>query len=138
MKWCDFTSWLFHPWTKLNGLTILFDHSNETSFAVLLFVCATDTSLFVRLQNTTKILVLGPHLCSRIWVCTMIGLLKKPLLICQSDWTEIWNAFLVIHLVRWGPRTTISALLPTHLHLWHRLCFCIGLFIMLHKVVLAF
>ena len=82
MKWRDFTFWCFHHWAKLNGLTILFDHPNETSFALLLFACATDGTkrLVIRLahlQNSAKILVLGLHLCSRIWVCIMIGLLKK-------------------------------------------------------------
>ena len=47
---------------------------------------------YVRLRNSAEILVLGPHLCTRIWVCTMIGLLKRPLLICQSGWEEIRNA----------------------------------------------
>ena len=84
MKWGDFSSWLFHHWAKLNGLTILFDHSNETSFAVLLFPSATDGTkrLIIHLaylQNSTKILVLGPHLCTRIWVCAIIGLLKKAI-----------------------------------------------------------
>ena len=84
MKWCDFTSWLFHHWAKLNGLTILFDHSNETSFAVLLFACATDGTKrlvihLAHLQNSAKILVLGPHLCCRIWICIVIGLLKKAI-----------------------------------------------------------
>ena len=38
---------------------------------------------------------LGSHLCTRIWVYVMIGLLKKTLLICQSGWREfvesIWG-----------------------------------------------
>ena len=33
----------------------------------------------VRLRNSAKILALGPHLCTRIWVRTMIGLLKKAI-----------------------------------------------------------
>ena len=33
--------------------------------------------------------ILGLHLCTRIWVRAMIGLLKKPLLIWQSGWQEI-------------------------------------------------
>ena len=33
----------------------------------------------VRLHNSSEILVLGPHLCTSICVCAMIGLLKKPL-----------------------------------------------------------
>ena len=53
--------------------------------------------------NSTEILVLAPHLCTRIWVGTMISLLKKPLPICQSGWRELQNAFLVIHWVARGP-----------------------------------
>ena len=45
---------------------------------------------------------LGLHLCTRIWVCVMIGFLKKPLSICQSGWKEIWHALPVIRCVRWG------------------------------------
>ena len=54
---------------------------------------------------------LGLHLCTRIWVRAMIGLLKKPLSICQSRWKEIWNPLPVIRWVRWGAKTRISALL---------------------------
>ena len=36
---------------------------------------------------------------------------KKPLSICQSGWRKIWNAFPVIHWLRWGPRTRKLALL---------------------------
>ena len=39
----------------------------------------------VRLRKSAKILALGPHLCTRISLRTMTGLLKKKLLsICQS------------------------------------------------------
>ena len=38
----------------------------------------------------------------------------------------------------WGLGTRISVLLPTHLRLQQRLCFCMVLFITLHKVVLTF
>ena len=34
----------------------------------------------------------APHLYTKNWVLSMIGLLKKPLSICQSGWKEIWNA----------------------------------------------
>ena len=54
---------------------------------------------------------LGLHLCTRIWVRAMIGLLKKPLSICQSRRKEIWNPLPVIRWVRWGAKTRISALL---------------------------
>ena len=47
-----------------------------------------------------KIIVLGTHLCTRIWVRAMIGLLKKPLLICQSGWREIRNRLPAICWVR--------------------------------------
>jgi len=66
---------------------------------------------WVRLQNITEILDLGPHLCTRTWLRAMIGLLKKPLWICKSRRKEIQNAIPVIGWVRWGPRTRISALL---------------------------
>ena len=38
-------------------------------------------------------------------VRVMIGLLKRPLSICQSGWKEIRNALPVIRWVRWVPRT---------------------------------
>ena len=44
-------------------------------------------------------------------VHAMIGLLKKPLSICQSDWRKTRSVFPVILRVRWGPRTRITALL---------------------------
>ena len=31
----------------------------------------------------------GPHLCTRTWIRTVIGLLKIPFLICQSGSKEI-------------------------------------------------
>ena len=65
----------------------------------------------VHLWNSAKILFLGPHVCTRIWVCAIIGLLKKPWSICQSGWRGIWNVFLVICWVHWGPRTRILVLL---------------------------
>ena len=43
-------------------------------------------SCWVRLRNSAEILVLGPHLCTRILVRAMIGLLKKPLSICPTRW----------------------------------------------------
>ena len=56
----------------------------------------------------------GPHLCTRIWVRAMIGLLKVPLSICQSGWKETGNALLAKRLFRCGPRTRISALFRRH------------------------
>ena len=35
----------------------------------------------------------SPPVHLTIWVHTMIGLLKKPLSICQSGWKEIWTHF---------------------------------------------
>ena len=58
--------------------------------------CATNEPkllVFVHLWNNAKTLVLGPHLCTRIWVCAMIGLLKMPLLTNQPNWREIWDEF---------------------------------------------
>ena len=46
---------------------------------------------------------LSLHLCTRNRVCAMIGLLKKPLSICQSTRKQIWNALPVIFWVLWGP-----------------------------------
>ena len=46
--------------------------------------------------NSAEILVLGPLLCTRIWVLATIGLLEKPLSNCQSGQREIQNAVLVI------------------------------------------
>ena len=66
---------------------------------------------WVRLRNSAGIRDLGPHVCTRIWLRAMIGLLKKPLWICKSRWKEIQNAIPVIGWVCWGPRTRISALL---------------------------
>ena len=54
---------------------------------LLLLACATD-----QLNST------------RIWVRAMIGVLKMPLLICQSGWREMRNVFPVVHWVRWGAR----------------------------------
>ena len=45
------------------------------------------------MRNSAGILVLGPHLCTRIRVRATIGLLKMPLLICQARWREGRNAF---------------------------------------------
>ena len=104
--------------------------------AVLLFACATDGTkrLVIRLahlQNSAKILVLDLYLCSRIWVCIMIGLLKKAIV-------DLPIRLKGNSKLSWGLGTRISVFLPTHLRLQHRLCFCISLFIMLHKVVLTF
>ena len=55
------------------------------------------------LVNSVCETALGLHLCTRIWVRAMIGLLKKPLSICQSRRKEIWNALPVILWVLWGP-----------------------------------
>ena len=57
-----------------------------------------------------KIAVLDPHVYSRTWACTMIGLFKGQLLISQSGWKEIQNAFPVIRWVRWGLSTRILPL----------------------------
>ena len=52
-----------------------------------------ESKLWLTLRNSAEILVLGPHLSTRIWVRAMISLLKKPLLICQSEWKEIQITF---------------------------------------------
>ena len=80
-------------------------------FIVTRPVACTTNGVKVHLQNSAKIPVLGPHLCNRIWVWALIGLLIKPLLIGQSGWKESQNAFPVIRLSHWWPRTRTSALL---------------------------
>ena len=105
-------------------------------FPGLLFACSTDGTkrLVIRLahlQNSAKILVLDLHLCSGIWVCIMIGLLKKAIV-------DLPIRLKGNSKLSWGLGTRISVFLPTHLRLQHRLCFCISLFIMLHKVVVTF
>ena len=71
----------------------------------------THLSVFT-LENSAKIIVLPPTpQCTRIWVRAMIGLLKKPLSICQSGCRLKGNSKrTVIRWVRWRPRTRISAL----------------------------
>ena len=53
-------------------------------------------------QNNAEIFVLGPHLCSKIWVRAMFGL---------SSGQSIRNALPRIRWIHWWPRTRISALL---------------------------
>ena len=65
----------------------------------------------VHMRNSAGILVLGPNLCTRIWVRAMTGLLKKPLSFCESGWKDFRNVRPITRWVRWGPRTRISALL---------------------------
>ena len=52
-------------------------------------------------------LVLSLCLCTRLWVRTMISMLKKPLSICKSGWKENWNAMV-------SSRTRILTLLCRH------------------------
>jgi len=72
----------------------------------------------------TEILVVGPHLCTRIWLCTMIGLLTKPSSMCQSGWREIRNSLVNLSGIRrdrWGTdqgRSKISALLRRRTTQW--------------------
>ena len=53
-------------------------------------------------KTALKSFFLAPHLCTRILIDTMTGLLKKSLLTCQSGWREIQNTFLVISWVCMG------------------------------------
>ena len=70
---------------------------------------------------------LGLHLCTRIWVRVMIGLLKKPLSICQSGWKEILKRTSCHSLSPLGGlnKDTGAALqtllTEVKLHLWRRL-----------------
>ena len=57
----------------------------------------------VRLRDSAEIIVLGPYLCTQIWVRAIISLFKMPLSICQSRRKEIRNALAVIRWVRWVP-----------------------------------
>ena len=70
-------------------------------------------SLFVKQRRNP---CCGSPVCIRIWVGFMIGLLKRPLSICQPGWKEIRNALLVIRWVRWEFRTRISSLLRRRYH----------------------
>ena len=57
--------------------------------------------------TNAKILVLGPHLCIRIWKLATIGLLW----ICRSVWQETWNTLLaIIPRVLWWPETILVLL----------------------------
>ena len=84
---------------KLNGLKkrrVIRLIKNEKNIRELSsrVACTTDGSkLLVKsvVRNSAEIHVLGPHLCTRIWVGAMIDLLKKPLSICQSGWRQIRN-----------------------------------------------
>ena len=51
-------------------------------------------------EPAPKSLFWAPHLCTRIWIGAMIGLLKMPLSICQSGWREIRNTLPVNRWVR--------------------------------------
>ena len=46
------------------------------------------------LRNSAEILVLVPHLCTKIWIRVRIDRSKTPLLICQSEWKEVRNALI--------------------------------------------
>ena len=86
------------------------------SFALNLSSIADSTLSMVNLhhrRNSTLVnsvceTALGLHLCTRIWVRAMIGLLKKPLSICQSRRKEIWNALPVILWVLGGQHKDIG------------------------------
>ena len=80
----------------------------------LIFFPLLEISVVSLSAKQRQILVVGPHLCTRIWVHSMIGLLKMPLLICQLGWKKIRNTLLVIHWVCCGPRTRISVFLRRH------------------------
>ena len=67
-------------------------------------------SFFSLLHNNTEILVLGQNLYTRIWLCAMISLFKKPVSICQTGWRESWNSFPVIKLNPLRAQNKISAL----------------------------
>ena len=67
--------------------------------------CATDgTKAMVKsvCKTVPKSLFWAPT-CVPGFVSRIIVLIKMPLLICQSGWREIQNAFPIIYCVCWGP-----------------------------------
>ena len=62
------------------------------------------------------------QLCTRICVRAMIGLLKKPLSICESGWKESLTPFSGYFLRPLGARTRIPYYLGIRLCLLSRLC----------------
>ena len=101
-------------WQALNGVS----EPDWTTWAVLKIAISTPQT------GITEILVVGPHLCTRIWLCTMIGLLTKPSSMCQSGWREIRNSLVNLSGIRrdrWGTdqgRSKISALLRRRTTQW--------------------
>lgn len=70
--------------SDLWGLTVLTLNQIQLQKA-LACVTVMELNLYkVLLQNSTAILVLGPHLSTKVCVCTMIGSLQKPLWNCNQ------------------------------------------------------
>ena len=93
-------SLLFGP-CRLSEFTLVGPHKTKP---LVYFIC--------ELQTSTKILVLGSQLCTRIWVYAMIGSLKKPLFNWPITLMRIWNTLLVIEFVR-GPELGLQTLLAS-------------------------
>ena len=101
-----------HDWGDRDG------HMETRLQGYVYIACATDEIkplVWSVCEIEPKSLYWAPHLCTRIWVRAMIGLLKKNhcrfTIIYQSGWSEIRNVFPVICRVRWWPGTRISVLL---------------------------
>ena len=93
-------SLLFGP-CRLSEFTLAGPHKTKP---LVYFIC--------ELRTSTKILVLGSQLCTRIWVYAMIGSLKKPLFNWPITLMRIWNALLVIKFIR-GPEPGLQTLLAS-------------------------
>ena len=91
MAWC------------LLGLTIIPFSVYQVRPDTRYFPSALRAAYAVRLRDSAEIIVLGPYLCTQIWVRAIISLFKMPLSICQSRRKEIRNALAVIRWVRWVP-----------------------------------
>lgn len=92
----------FHCFEHFFALCFLFferDRSQVMGKIVRVFPTQLKSALFQYLllaPQTELSLSAGHHLCTRIWLRAMIGLLKMPLAICQSGWRKIRDAFPII------------------------------------------
>jgi len=91
MAWC------------LLGLTIIPFSVHQVRPDTRFLPSALHAAYAVRLRDSAEIIVLGPYLCTQIWVGAIISLFKMPLSICQSRRKETRNALPVIRWVRWVP-----------------------------------
>ena len=101
-QWASFTSHVYRLCLYRNKQKAIVLHS----IVVSCVACATDNTelWFSPFAKQRRILVPNPYLSTRISVRAVIGLLKKPLSICQSVSNEIRNTLRVIRWVRRGHR----------------------------------